>query len=90
MWSGAKSVGYSGLSISDMSPKSIDPFLAIHSQYWPVMKVCERGTFFSINGIQTGYRHLFCQNDIPKGKGLNLGPGPTCIELCREPPEITT
>ena len=49
--------------------------------------VCERGTFYSIEGIRQNY--LFCLND--KGKGLNLRVEPPRIKLCSltPPPPLT-
>ena len=51
-----------------------DVFLAIYSQYVPVIKVCERGTIFQF-GVP------FLSNCIRKRKGLDLEVEPPRIEL---------
>ena len=54
-------------------------FCDLNSKYRPDMKVCEKGTFFSIKGLPKGYCTLSFKR---VREGLDLGADPPCKELC--------
>ena len=61
--------------------------LVIYSQYGPVIKVCERNTFFQLGefGRCTNSAKMVYKN----GKRCNLGTMPSGIALqCRLPPQV--
>ena len=47
-----------------------------------------KGYPFAIKGIHKSNGYLFCQNGIQKGKRLDLGAEPPCINLCSVPPPL--